>query len=439
MIDRHARPPVLVLRWRVPALPGSPRRDSLLASMASGAYNHVEGTVSASKPPIAQMRSWEEPYVTLHVVWHPQCSDSDVAARHLIEHFTRERSSIDEMGVSVFEWSSPPAGSSLLASVALGGEPAVVVALIGDEIQRDSAWSTYVRELAERCLSVEGEEFRRCLVPVAMTSRTIATDLGVQALRWYDWGRRRDSRAQRLVREVTYAASRLLRTLIADAELSDQLEKVRVFLSHSKHDGVGERVAQRIRDWLHNDVQLSVFLDVVGIPAGFPPDRVLEEEVRRSAILVVYSDSFSSREWCGREVLVAKENDRPIVVADCIEGVDERSFPYLGNVPVVRLGSQLTRRVERVVGRLLDEIFKDFLWRCRTAALSRDNPHVKFVARAPELLTAVNTKAASPETSAVVYPDPPLNLREHDLMKGLGIEFLSLSQWMTEERNEAPR
>lgn len=366
-------------------------------------------------------------------MWHPQCSDSDVAARHLIEHFTRERFSIDEMGVSVFEWSSPPAGSSLPAPVALGGEPSVVVALIGNEIQRDSAWSTYVRGLAERCLSVEGEEFRRCIVPVAMTSRTIATDLGVQALRWFDWGGRRDSRAQRLVREVTYAASRLLRTTLKAApELSDQLEKVRVFLSHSKHDRVGERVAQCIRDWLHNDVQLSVFLDVVGILAGFPPDRVLEEEVRRSAILVVYSDSFSSREWCGREVLVAKESGRPIVVADCIEGVDERSFPYLGNVPVVRLCSQPPYNVERVVGRLLDEVFKDFLWKYRTAALSRDNPYVKFVARAPELLTAVNTKAASPETSAVVYPDPPLNLREHDLMKSMGIEFLSLSQWMTE-------
>lgn len=396
--------------------------------------------MSASKPPITQMRSWEEPYVTLHVVWHPQCSDSDVAARHLIEHFTRERFSIDEMGVSVFEWSSPPAGSSLPAPVALGGEPAVVVALIGDEIRRDSAWSTYVRELAERCLSGEGEEFRRCIVPVAMTRRTIATDLGVQALRWYDWGGRRDSRVQRLVREVTYAASRLLRTTLKAApELSDQLEKVRVFLSHSKHDSVGERVAQRIRNWLHNDVQLSVFLDVVGIPAGFSPDRVLEEEVRRSAILVVYSDSFSSREWCGREVLVAKESGRPIVVADCIEGVDERSFPYLGNVPVVRLCSQPPYNVERVVGRLLDEVFKDFLWKYRTAALSRDNPHVKFIARAPELLTAVNTKTASPEASAVVYPDPPLSLREHDLMKSMGIEFLSLSQWMTEERNEAPR
>lgn len=272
-------------------------------------------------PPTAPTPSWEEPYFTLHVVWHPQCSDSEVAARHLIEHFTTARYSIADPGLSVFEWSLPPAGSSVPAPISLGAdESSVIVVLIDNEIHRDSAWSTYVRDLASRYLSGTVGEFRRLLVPVAMTRRTIATELGVQALRWYDWHGDRESRAQRLVREVIYETSRTLRSaMTADSELSGQMEKVRVFLSHSKHDSVGERVAQRIRDWLLNDVQLSVFIDIADIPAGLPPDKVLETEVRRSAILVVYSDSFSSREWCGREVLVAKESDRPFLLSNSLQ------------------------------------------------------------------------------------------------------------------------
>ena len=67
-------------------------------------------------------------------------------------------------------------------------------------------------------------------------------------------------RARRLVREVTYETSRMLRTmLVTDPDLASRMEKVRVFLSHSKHDDVGERTAQCIRDWLRDDVQLSVF------------------------------------------------------------------------------------------------------------------------------------------------------------------------------------
>ena len=240
--------------------------------------------------PIAHTPSWEEPYVTLHIVWHPRCAESDDAARFLIEHFTRERYSIEDMGISVFEWSTPPTGSPVPAPVDLGtGEAVVVVALLGDEVQRDAAWSNYVRELADRCGPDDATRSQRCLLPVAMTHPTIATELGVQALRWRDWQVDRSGRARRLVREVTYETSRMLRTtLVTDPDLASRMEKVRVFLSHSKHDDVGERTAQCIRDWLHDDVQLSVFLDIADIPAGLPPDEVLESEVRQSAVVIVY-------------------------------------------------------------------------------------------------------------------------------------------------------
>ena len=408
----------------------SPRRCCGLDSQGGPGYKLHSELVLAAKP-IADTPSWDEPYLTLHVVWHPRCLESEGAARHLIEHFTRARYSIEEMGVSVFEWSTPPEGSSVPTPIAMDtGEAAVIVALIADEIQHDSAWVEYIRELDKRCHPDDATGAQRRLIPVAMTPQSIAIELGVQALRWHDWEMDQNGRARRLVREVTYETGRMLRTMLeSDPDLAGQMEKVRVFLSHSKHDNAGERIARRIRDWLHDDVQLSVFLDVADIPAGLPPDRVLETEVRRSAVLIVYTDSFSSREWCGREVLVAKERDRPIIVADCIEDLDERAFPYLANVPVVRLCSQQPHGVERVVGRLIDEIFKDFLWRCRTASLDQDNPCVKFVARAPELLTAVNIKKLCPNTSEVVYPDPPLSIRELNLIDGFGFEFLSLSQW----------
>ena len=67
-------------------------------------------------------------------------------------------------------------------------------------------------------------------------------------------------------------------------------------------------------------------------------------------------------------------------------------------MPVVRLRSQQPNGIERVVGRLLDELFKDFLWQCRTVgSSSHAHPDVMFVARPPELLTLVNVKMSSPD------------------------------------------
>ena len=48
----------------------------------------------------------------------------------------------------------------------------------------------------------------------------------------------------------------------AEAPLADYLEKIRVFLSHSKHDDDGEPVAQSIRGWLHEHSALSSFFDI---------------------------------------------------------------------------------------------------------------------------------------------------------------------------------
>ena len=380
------------------------------------------------------MPSWEEPYITLHIVWHPRCEESAAAAAHLSGHFTRDLYSVEEMGVDVFEWSSPPQESPVPPTMDLdSGDAIVVVVLIGDELQRDPGWSDYVVGLARRCRSSDTHVPQRRLFPVAVTPGNLSTDLGVQALRWHSWEPDGDSRSRRLVREVTYETSRMLRTmLVDDPDLTTQMNKVRVFLSHSKHDPIGEQVAKRIRDWLQNDVQLSVFLDVTDIPAGLPSDQVLEQGVRDSAVLVVYSDSFSSREWCRREVLVGKETDRPIVVADCIEDLDERAFPYLVNVPIVRLCSRRPNRFERVVGRLLDEVFKNYLWRCRTASLRQDNPDAMFVTRAPELLTLANITINFPQISVLVYPDPPLGLRELELLDIFRPDVRSFSEWMSE-------
>ena len=380
--------------------------------------------------------SWERTYITMHVVWHPCCDESAAAARQLIEHVLRDPLHADDMGVSVFEWSPPPAGSSVPSSVRLGtSEADVVVLLIGNEIQQDSQWSTYVTDLARRCRSDADHSFTGRLIPVAVSSNDLSKSFGVQALRWDTWPEDQGARARRLVREVTYATSRMLRAMLIGGEppIDVQAEKVRVFLSHSKHDSIGERIAKRVRKWVQEDVQLSVFLDVADIPAGLPSNRVLEHEVRQSAVLIVYSDSFSSREWCQREVLIAKESHRPIVVADCIEALDERAFPYIANVPVVRLRSRQPHGIERVIGRLLDEVFIDFLWKCRVAALRQANPDVMFVARKPELLTLVNSKKELSRMSAIVYPDPPLGSRERSLLDGFGPEIQSLSEWMREE------
>jgi len=215
------------------------------------------------------------------------------------------------------------------------------------------------------------------------------------------------------------------------------LKKVQIFLSHSKHDDYGERIARAIRDHLYAGHGLSSFFDVHDIPAGLRFQRVLIQQVKMSAVVAVHTDSYSSREWCRREIIEAKRWNVPLVVANCISDLDERGFPYLGNVPIVRLDPRGPDRIDVVIGRLLDEVLKDFLWRCRVE-LVRDaaDRAVVFVPRPPELISLVGVPTATevPEP-VIVYPDPPLSAEEERLFEEVAprVRLRSMTEWLAEE------
>ena len=133
-------------------------------------------------------------------------------------------------------------------------------------------------------------------------------------------------------------------------------------------------MAKAIRDWLHGNSSLSSFLDIYDIPAGLPFAAVMDHTIQIGMLLAIYTDSYSSRQWCRHEVMEAKRNNIPMLVVDCLETVDERALPYLGNVPVIRMNPDLRDRIEQVVGLLLDEVFKDFLWQCRVERLRQSHP-----------------------------------------------------------------
>lgn len=200
---------------------------------------------------------------------------------------------------------------------------------------------------------------------------------------------------------------RLRRPLTEEEELQGYLQKVQIFLSHSKHDDDGERIATIVREALHDAQGFSSFFDVKDIPTGTRFDRVLLAQVRVSAVVAIHTDSFSSREWCRREIIEAKRHSVPLVVANCIQDADERGFPYMGNIPIIRMDPVLLDRIDTVVGRLLDEVLKDFLWRCRTEMVNREGASdAVFLPRPPELISLAGLVGEAHAEATLVYPIP---------------------------------
>ena len=385
------------------------------------------------------MSSLARPFLAVYVVWHPEYRAGPELAESLRRHFRRKlyENVAGGTGLSVVFRSAPMSGASTPLPIVLDEAAATAIVVLAESsLAGDPAWVAYVRNLVER---TEEAGLGSRVFPVALGPAAFGMGIEEQALRWDRWSGSEAEHRDQLTRELAYELCRMLRfnlehlkrPAVDETALERYLKKVQVFLSHSKHDDAGERIAIAIRDRLHESHGLASFFDVHDIPAGLRARHVLLQQVRVSAVIAVHTDSYSSREWCRREVIEAKRCNVPLVVANCLSELDERGFPYLGNVPIVRMDPQLTDRLDAVIGRLLDEVLKDFLWQCQVA-LTGDTagPNVVFIPRPPELISLVCVPPTS-RNPLIVYPDPPLSAEEQRLFEEVAphVRLRSLTEW----------
>ena len=211
--------------------------------------------------------------------------------------------------------------------------------------------------------------------------------------------------------------------------------KAQVFLSHSKHDQDkrGEQVAQSLKAAL-GALGADAFFDATDLPPGVPWEQALDDAASGHALVAIVTDTYSSRTWCRKEVLAAKRAGMPLLIANCLEDYEERSFPYAGNAPVVQMAPDLAARQPQLVGRLFDELLRDLVWKCNT--VDAPPPGVVFRSRAPELVGLAYLERELAEDGrarqvTLVYSGAPLGAEEADLFDAVAppVRLLPFVSW----------
>lgn len=138
-----------------------------------------------------------------------------------------------------------------------------------------------------------------------------------------------------------------------------------------------------------------------------------------SVMLAFQTDQYSSRPWCRREVLTAKQLGAHLLVVDALKSGEARSFPYGGNVPTVRWGFSDDSDVDalRVIDRAVLEALRFKHNRLVLEALAEPNEIVLPVP--PEALTLANEYPDLETEKTFLYPDPPLGREELQVLQSL--------------------
>ena len=142
-----------------------------------------------------------------------------------------------------------------------------------------------------------------------------------------------------------------------------------------------------------------------------------------SAFLALRTDLYPTREWCQKEMLVAKRAGMPIVVLDAVGYAEERGSFLMDHVPRAPIRIERTtwkrRDVYRALDLLVDECLKRELWtQQRALGRTRADLDVSWWApHAPEPITLIEWLESAKEAAQlpdgekrlrILHPDPPL-------------------------------
>lgn len=272
----------------------------------------------------------------------------------------------------------------------------------GDEDQRAAAL---------RAISEWNETLGQGHVVPLFTSKTWEAEqdtLPVQPILRKLYSDKRDSWTNSLI-EIVIAACRLV---------SGEGGRLQLFISHAKRDlEKTDEVAACIRQYADEETVGDAFFDTTDLKPGHDLEDQLKKGAREGVFVAVRSDAYSSRAWCQRELLTAKQFKVPTLTVVVLRQGEIRSYPYGGNSPTMLWN-------KKAPGSVVLRAFVEYLKACHFSSESQriishaDLPEETIrLPRAPELLDLAQGPLRGSAPALVLHPDPELSKAEREVLR----------------------
>lgn len=356
--------------------------------------------------------------LSVYVIKHPDFMSGITYAEEIYNHIFREVANQTNIksDVPVFFSDSKELVDNIIIIDTENSIRTAVIVLIDAEmvLENDDKWKTYITKLYE----ISRENNRVRVFPVAISKDVMKAFpeqmRKVNFIRLFD--KEEDVKLSYLIMTIRHELCRMLFDIERGDEATPVTKRpVKLFLSHAKRDGL--KMVTRIRDYINFDTGINDFFDTVDIEPGCDFLEEIEANMTDSNLLIVFqTDYYSESEWCKKEVLLAKEKDIPLLVVDCLEKGELRSFPYIGNAKTLCFDSREQNIEMIVVSAALEVVlqkvaYKKILQQYEYIG-SVDEGSIKY--NHPELISLSRLK-----NEMIVYPEPPIGKYENELLSKL--------------------
>ena len=300
----------------------------------------------------------------------------------------------------------------------------VIFSFIDKNIVGNKEWSAYIKKIVT-------SENNFIIHTIALDETALNLKgycKGVEFIRAFDF--EEEHKKDYIFIEMAHAINRQI-------PKSDEGEKIQLFLSHAKKNQIGVKIAKALKIFIENDTTMSCFFDVNDILPGDKFDSAIIENIKKSTVIAIHTDIYSSRYYCQREILCAKQENRPIIAVAALEKFEDRHFPFASNIPSVHIQHIATSPCDRDLFEIIkiasiETIRHNYVQQLLTVYELLEwinKPDLKLT-RPPEISdikkifdtqkeSIQNTKD---EVKRFVYPDPPVYEEETAFLKKLNIK-----------------
>ena len=341
--------------------------------------------------------------ISIQFIWHP---DDYEVVKPIVEYCKSNLSRdvnnpfLHSLDFPVFCYTSLT-GENVPSDINTMSEKIIVFAFIGDSIVASDNWEAYIQK--------QYNNDRVKLIPIALSKNAFKLDgiSEVNALRYWDY-KGKYSDEKKLKQSFFIAISHeIYRWILKSDENHRQLK---LFISHTKKDTNGLKLAQQLKSFIDNDTNMDNFFDTNDIQIGNEFDDDIFNNISESTLILIHSDTYSSRYWCQKEIIYAKKSSRPIISVDYINSVEDRSFPLMCNFPSIRYNENPLEILELALLETIRFYYCSALFAAYKAGEFIPKDSVVFNS-VPDGFAINNT-----ESNIIVYPEPEMYPEEKEII-----------------------
>lgn len=262
--------------------------------------------------------------LAVHFIWHPSAEEvaSSTIKRLNEVLFKSDLKSFSRCIDIPFFYYSSEINTKVPRSVELQyAESNLIFAFIDESLVCDGKWKNYVKDLNTEKYLIQIFLNRDVIKKAPLDGRN---------------GIRYETLNFSIKKLILSMLNEIYRAVIGKDEPTGDKSSLKLFLSHTKADVFAIKIVDELRNYIMN-TNMSFFFDVWSIQPGYKVKDEIIKHLKEATLLAIETDTYSSRYWCQKEVVLAKQMKRPLLIVNAISKAVDRVFPALSNAPCLRI------------------------------------------------------------------------------------------------------